>query len=129
MATKIPPEKFWKLYKELPKELQEVILSEKTGEEVFDICERYQIQERGEEILDFVGLVLIGLLPPEDFQLALEKDLKLSPEIAEKVSREIFRFIFFPVKFSLEKIYKMETKKEPPKGIEKREDIYREPIE
>ena len=129
MTTKIPPEKFWKLYKGLPQELQEVVSSEKTGEEVFDICERYQILEKGEAILDLVGLVLIGLLPPEDFQLALEKDLKLSPEIAEKVSREIFRFIFFPVKFSLEKIYKMETKEEHPKGTEKKEDIYREPLE
>jgi len=128
MIPKIPIEKFLKLYKSLPQDLQEVVSSEKTGEEVWDICQRYGIPEKSEEILDVVGLVLIGLLPPEDFRTALEKDLKISSPIAEKINREIFRFVFFPVKLSLEKIYKMEIE-EGGTVKEKKEDIYREPIE
>jgi hypothetical protein len=130
MIPKLPSEKFWKLYKNLPQELQEVLLSEKTGEEVRDICRRYGISEIEEEILDLVGLTLIGLLPFEDLKLALEKDLKLSPQTAKQIAQEIFRFIFFPVKSSLEKIYKIEMKEEKETLKEaKKEDIYREPIE
>jgi hypothetical protein len=128
MIPKIPAEKFWKLYKTLPQELQEALFSEKTGEEVLDICQRYGVLERGEEILDVVGLVLLGLLPPEDFKIALEKDLKISPSVAEGINREVFRFVFFPVKLSLEKIYKIEIEEEGA-GKKKIEDIYREPIE
>jgi hypothetical protein len=130
MIPKLPSEKFWKLYKNLPQELQEVLLSEKTGEEVRDICQRYGILEIEEEILDLVGLTLIGLLPFEDLKLALERDLKLSPQTAKQIAQEIFRFIFFPVKSSLEKIYKIEMKEEKETLKEaKKEDIYREPIE
>jgi hypothetical protein len=130
MIPKLPSEKFWKLYKNLPQELQEVLLSEKTGEEVRDICQRYGISEIEEEILDLVGLTLIGLLPFEDLKLALERDLKLSPQTAKQIAQEIFRFIFFPVKSSLEKIYKIEMKEEKETLKEaKKEDIYREPIE
>lgn len=138
MVLKIPPEKFWKLYKTLPDELKEVLSSTKTGDDIFEICQRHGIPEKTEEMLDCVSLVLLGLLSPSDFQTLLEKELKIPPNSAKMIFQEIFRFIFFPVKESLEKFYKeglgvgkmpgiTETLEKPP--IKKQEDIYREPIE
>ncbi len=96
-----------------------------------------------EDIVDYVGRVLIGVLPPADFKGALEKDLGIDPEKAKKIDQEIFRTIFYPVKAALEQISKADTirpevavgegsnsegkKEETPSS--KREDSYREPVE
>ncbi len=140
MVTKIPSEKFWELYKNLSPELKEALSGPKTGNDVFDICQRNGISDKTEEIVDCLSLVLIGLLPPEEFQQVLEKELKISPEIAKRVNQEIYRFILFPIKAHLEVLYKKElisvaqpSRIVPPPGekpkTEPREDIYREPIE
>lgn len=137
---KITPEKFWELYKTLPQELKGVLCDPKTGDNIFEICQKNNIPQKTEEISDCVAQVLIGVLPPDEFQEVLEKELKINPEVAKKVNQEIYRFIFFPVKASLEELYKKglipiaqpskiytplkERSKE--KTIE---DIYREPIE
>lgn len=134
MISKLPPEKFWKIYKTLPDDLKEVLASEKLGEEVFDVCERNGIAEKAEEVLDCTSLVLLGLLPPEDFKAVLEKELKIQADTAKRVGQEIFRLVFFPVKLSLENLYRESataekisleaTQKEKP-----RKDAYREPVE
>jgi len=71
----------------------------------------------------------------------MEKELGFKKNIAKKVTQEINRFIFYPVKDSLEKLYNMEiissarteatspsaTEKE--KNVSKRKDTYREIVE
>ena len=101
------------------------------------------MEENIEQIVDIVGQVLVGVLPPEDFQKALEKEISLEDDVAKKVAQEINRFIFYPVKPSLEEIYKIEispttTPVEKARPTEEtkektetpqRKDVYREPIE
>jgi len=136
---KYTPEQFWKLYEKLPEELKEAVFSEETAETIWDICERNEV-EKISEVAEYVGRVLLGVLPPEDFQEILEKELKLEKDLAKKVSQEINRFIFYPVKASLEELYKIEIappakptgitpppEEKPP--VPPGEDIYREPIE
>jgi len=136
---KYTPEQFWKLYEKLPEELKEAVFSIETADNIWDICERNGIQKVS-EVADYVGQVLVGVLPPADFQETLEKELKLEKDLAKKVSQEINRFIFYPVKASLEELYKIEiappakpTRITPPPGekspVPPGEDIYREPIE
>lgn len=135
-------EELWKLYQKIPKELQEAIFAEETAEHIGTICERYDIQEEIiSEIAKQIGNVLLGILPPEDFQETLEKEIKLKKDVAKKVSQEINRFIFSPVKDSLATLYKIgvplpEKPAETPSLKEasleeelKKKDIYREPIE
>jgi len=92
-----------------------------------------------------VGRVLIGILPPDDFQETLEKELKIEKDLAKRITHEINRFIFAPVKESLSEVYKIkitapeeaplvkpaETKPGviPPEEKPKGEDTYREPLE
>jgi hypothetical protein len=144
MPEEYTKEQFWKLYEKLPQELKDALFAEETGNNIHDICERNGILEKLDQLVEYVGQVLLGVLPLDEFQKTLEKELELDPEVAKKVYQEIFRFIFYPVKTSLEELYKIEIApiagvpakppvkrvteekpKEKPKGVDK----YREPIE
>jgi len=132
-------EQFWELYKKLPQELKDAIFAEETGNNIYEICKRYDIENDLAVVVDYVGNVLLGLLPPEDFQNILEAELKLEKETAEKVAREINRFIFYPVKPELEQLYKtggVSAEEEISRPTERKteekpagEDRYREPLE
>lgn len=144
---------YLKLYKGLPKELQKLLSSDKLLDDLERICEKYDIIQYLYEINDYTGNVLLGMLPPNEFEDAIKDNLKLSPEKAKKITREINRFVFYPVKSLLENLYNMEIapiakmkrkpslskqtiKKDTEKESEtkekekpKKQDTYREPIE
>jgi len=140
MGKKYTSEQFWKLYEKLPQELKDALFAEETGNNIYDTCKRNEITENLDQIVEYVGQVLVGVLPPDDFQKTLEEELKLETEVAKKVAQEINRFIFYPVKPSLEELYKIEIappvkptgitpppEEKPPTLPGK--DVYREPIE
>lgn len=151
MAKEYTKEQFWQLYEKLPRELKDAIFAEETGENISSICEKNGTGEKIGDISDSVGAVLVGVLPPEDFQKKLEKDLGIESETAKKVAYEINRFIFYPVKPTLDQLYQIgagtgEQKAEQPAptkeaGAEKivdtpqpptrpaGKDTYREPME
>lgn len=112
MAQKLSNKEFWKLYRQLPEELKEAISSEETADYLYEICERHDILENLVAIVEYVGNVLMGLLPPDQFQTTLKTDLNIGKDTAKSVTREINRFIFFPVKSSLEQLHSTEI--EPP---------------
>jgi len=142
MQKKLTPEQFKELYQKLPEELQDALFDEKTGNNTFEICQRNNIENYLDDVAYFIKQTLIGFLPPEDFQETLEKELNIKNEVAKVVTREINRFIFFPLKSFLEELYKtktttsekMITQKNTKSflGLEKRnkeQDLYRESIE
>lgn len=143
---KYTSEELWKLYEKIPQELKEAIFSEKTSEIIWDICLRNEVEdERISEIALYTGRVLLGILPPDEFQKTLEKEINIQKEVAKNIALEINRFIFYPVKPELEQLYTTEitplakpTEVTPPKEEKKpelkseeisKEDVYREPIE
>lgn len=122
-------DQLWELYLDLPKELQRAIFSAETAENIGEICEKNRIEEEKiPKIAEYVGQVLLGLLPPEELEIVFQKELILSPKEAEKISQEIDRLIFEPIKETLNLLYGKKTeptvRKKP-----KRRDTYREPIE
>ena len=139
-------EQLWKLYEKLPEELKEAIFSVETADSIDNICQRNKVtEEKVPEVAKYTGRVLMGLLPPDEFENALIKEVKLKTEIVKNVAREITRFIFFPVKEVLSQLYKVEIAPPArPPGVvppeakpaevpeeekPKREDVYREPVE
>lgn len=141
MPKEYTREQYWELYRKLPEGLKEAAFSAKTIDALWGIYERNEV-EKTTEITKYVGQVLFGILPPDELQEILEKELKLKKDKAKKVAQEINRFIFYPVKSSLEELYvgkitpptkpitKPEeevTLEEKPKELKK--DIYREPVE
>lgn len=139
MQEKSDRDKFWKLYKELPQELKDAVFSEKAAESIYSVCEKNDIDEVS-SLARYVQDVLLGILKPDEFQKTIEQELGLEKEVAKKVVQEINRFIFYPVKSSLEELYSMEIT--PPAQMKvpgpvidkkpttpKRKDTYREVIE
>lgn len=140
MPKEYTQEQFWQLYKNLPQELKDALFAEDTSRNIEVICRRNKILDHLPQMVDFVGQVLLGLLPPSDFQKTIKKNLKLKKNLAEKIALEINRFIFAPVEEALIKLYKIKitkpekvTPKIKPSVKEaekpKTRDIYREPIE
>lgn len=147
-----PKEQLSELYKNLPKDLQEATFSKEVGRNIQEICTKNGVADRDtiSEVAKNVAYVFLGLLPPNEFSYVLEKELKLEKDKAEEIAAGITRFVFLPVRASLEALYKMEIRPSikpgaappspgvpppppgvplPPRGKPKRKDIYREPIE
>lgn len=104
--AEITRDQFWKLYEQLPSELKEAIFAGETADHIGDICERNGVaQEKIPEVARYTGRVLLGVLLPDEFQGVLEKEVGIKKDIAQQVAREINRFVFFPVKASLEQIH------------------------
>ncbi len=101
-------EELWKVFDKLPDELKEAIFSAQTADNIWNICERNEVEET-QKVSELVGHVLLGLLPAEGFQRALEQELQLEIEKAKKVAQEINRFIFYPVKPALDQLYQITT--------------------
>jgi hypothetical protein len=154
MTREYPPEEIRKLLAKLPEDVKEVLFAEETSDAIYGSCKRNGVlEEKAMEVSKYVGYVLVGLLPPNEFQETLEKELGIETEKAKMITREITRYVFFPVKASLEELYKIEItpagartvpppSPAPPKPVEKPTeipekkppekpvtDIYREPIE
>lgn len=104
MLEEYNKEKLWKIYQKLPEELKDALFSEDTTDNIYNICERNEIEEVP-EVTKIVALILLGVLPLESLQETLRGELKLKTERARKVSQEINRFIFYPVKRGLDSLY------------------------
>ena len=107
MIKEYTKEQIWKLYEGLPNELKEVIFSGDTADNIWSVCERNEVNEVS-KVAKYAGYVLMGVLPPDEFQKTLEEEVGLEAQTAKKTTQELNRFIFFPVKNSLEEIYKTE---------------------
>jgi hypothetical protein len=141
MATKeYTSEQFWKLYKDLPQELKDAVSAEETGDYIYEACKRNDVLDNLDDIVKYVGQVLIGVLPLDEFQTTLEKKLSLNKTIAKKIVHEINRFVFYPVKEFLGPLHSTEITppakmKVTPPPQEKsptppaKGDVYREAIE
>ncbi len=130
------PEQLWKIYKKLPEELKDAVFSEKTANDIYQICKRNKIEEKESELAKLVGYVLGGALPPKKFLSALKENLKLTNSIAQKIDKEVNHFIFSPVQEALSSIYggeirplKTTTTVAKRTTASKQLDPYREPIE
>ncbi len=104
------------LYKQLPKELQEVITSVETADRIWEICEKNEIKEVS-LVAKRVGNVLVGVLSLGELQKVLEEELKLDKEPVKRIVRDINRFIFNQVKTELEELYRLPTKKKKSKTL------------
>jgi hypothetical protein len=141
MAKEYSKEQLWKLYEKLPQELKEAVFSEETSDSIWEACIKNKIEGNEiSEVARYTGRVLLGILPPAEFRETLEKEVKLDKEQAKKVAQEINRFVFYPVKSSLEVLYEIEitppakpikvtpTPKEKPTPPSAK-DVYRETVE
>lgn len=148
--TEYTQEQIERVYEKLPDELQEAIFSVETADAIRNACEKQGITDaRVGEVASQVGLVLMGLLLPDEFSGVLEQTIGLKKEVASPLAHEINRFVFFPVKEALNQIHSVVTEKsgvssvpvppqeevvlsqqEPPKKVRpKKADTYKEQVD
>lgn len=133
------------LYNALPEDLKGAASSRENSRNIQEICEKNEIADRDTifEIIKNTGYVFLGLLPPNEFSYILQKELKIKKDRADQISSEIIRFVFLPVKTSLETLYGIKIKPSVKPGTDiatpteapvrkkqkpKKSDVYREPI-
>jgi hypothetical protein len=108
MAKEYTKDQIWELFEQLPEELKDAIFAVKTADEIHMACEKNNVEkEKIPAIAKLTGNVMLGILPPDEFQTALEKKIGLKPDVAKKVLSQINRFIFFPIRNELEQLYKI----------------------
>jgi len=105
MTPEISSEQYWKLYKTLPKPLQEALGSNETADTLKYISDKYDIGNDTQIIVDSNAAVLLGILPPNELQGALEKETEIDKEAIKKIVQEINRLIFYPVRSYLKELY------------------------
>ncbi len=139
MLEEYPKEELQKIYEDLPEDLKEALFSEDAAQKISDICAQNGVEKENGLVSKLVGYALLGLLPPDEFEKTLAEELKLDNDVAKNVAKEIMASVFYPVKESLEALYKIKMEK-PEKQIEKQtprktptkirgKDTYRESIE
>jgi len=135
-----PKEQLRELYKDLPKDLQKATFSKEVAANIQEVCKENGITDDGVifDITKNIGYVFLGLLATNEFSDFLEKELKIEKKKAEQISSEITRFVFLPLKKSLEALYQIEIKPGIKTEIKKtkevkektrKKDAYREVIE
>ena len=148
MLEDFPKEKLQEIYESMPQDLKEALFSQEISDTINDICLENNLEEKQiSKIVEYVGYVFLGLLSPNDFEKTTKEKLIIKDDLAQKISRQITRLVFFPLKTSLELIYKIKielpkevieeklpAEEEPPKeekisSGKGGKDTYREPIE
>jgi hypothetical protein len=93
-------------YGKLPKEAQDVFSSMAWMEKLKDIGVKYSLDEKQMEVLGTeTTLVLLGIIHIEEYNTALEKDLKLPKEITDKIASEMNEGVLKTVKEQLVKTF------------------------
>lgn len=136
-----PKEQLRELYKDLPKNLQKATFSEEVAANIQEVCKENGITD-DDVIFDItknIGYVFLGLLAPNEFSDVLEKELKIEKKKAKQINSEITRFVFLPLKKSLEALYQIKIKTtsklgqptadQPKAEKPKKKDVYRETTE
>ena len=131
-------EELWELYENIPKDLQSAVFSEKAADAIYNTCSKNEVKDdkKISQVAKYTGYVLLGLVSPDKLQETLEKEMKMTKSAAQKISQEINRIVFLPVKQSLEDLYQVKIKSSPKKKVSMplrkkpvKKDRYREDIE
>ncbi len=127
------------LYRALPEELKDAIGSESTINTIEEVSTEHSLNnEQHSALVDNLGYVILGLLPPYEFKQALE-DAGIEKSVAEKIDKTIHRFVFYPVRKNLNVLYEItlqppapgaaNPEAQPQKRGPIRKDSYREIVE
>ena len=96
------------IFYQLPKEIQERIVSVRTAEKNGEIAEKHKLSESATEQMSYIiGMVLLGETNIVNFVKSLMKECNLNEQSARQLARDINSSIFLPVKESLKKIHKV----------------------
>ena len=102
-------EEIMESYQNLPKDIQDAILSVDTADIIREIGENHKLMiDKIGELADETGLVMLGFTHPSEFIPHLSERLDVDRMLAREIAEEINTKIFFPIRENLKKIHAME---------------------
>ncbi len=135
---KYSKEQILQLYKTLPDELKEAINAEQTTDIIEETSNKYNLSDaQTTALVNSISEVLMGLLPPDEFQAKLES-VGMESNDAKNMRLSINRFVFYPVRQALDALYKTQIsvpgavdqtspeQKSREREAPKKQDTYRE---
>ena len=105
LAQKYTIEEAWKKFDSLPETVKDAILAPKNLETVYLIAKKNDVLNKVGTILQYVHLILTGIVPITLFRETLEEELQIDEERARTIAIEIRDKIFMQVKDELRKIH------------------------
>jgi len=92
-------------FKKLPKNMQDAILSANLSENLKAISEKhhFRIDQAGTFETE-VMLVMLGLERTDAFAKSIEREIEISKEVAEQITKDVNDQIFLPIRESLKQI-------------------------
>lgn len=96
---------FKELYETLPQDLKDALFSEDVSENIITICEKTDTLNKVEKVSDAVGMVILGVLPPEKLEEQLKGPVGIEAETAREINSRINQLVFSPLKESLARLY------------------------
>jgi len=108
MIENLSKDEFRELYMKLPEDLQDAIFAPETGENIEAICKRNKIDELMGFMINKIGDVYLGLLPPDNLFADIEKQMEGKTGI-KQIVLEIKNFLLYQYKESLEKVYQPQS--------------------
>jgi len=106
MFEEYTKEQLRKLFYDTPEELQEASTSIENTDLITIACKHIGLEpENTKKVIELIGFVFLGLLPLEEFKKSLAGELKIKKPDADKLYQEIYRTVFFSVKYQLYQLY------------------------
>lgn len=108
-----PREQLQQVFIQLPAELKTALFSEVNAAFIGQIAEKFHIPEEKIPLLaGQIGLVIMGLLPPQNLTSELKTVLNIDGQMSQAIAQEINFKIFTPIRLSLRKIHGLATPEE-----------------
>jgi len=133
----ITPEKFWELYDQLSRELQDAIFAPQTAEKIKNILQKYELTNKQDrKIPELVGNILLGVTSPKNLESELQT-LEMKAEKAKSISQDIHEDIIKSVRIALKGAQQQRERQKrvasTPEGKKEEgsetQDKYREPLQ
>ena len=105
LAQKYTRKQAWEKLATLPQKVQDVILAPENLENIYLIAKDNNILNKAQDLVRYVDLVLLGIVPITLLRETLEEELQIDEERARKVAMEIRDKIFMQVKDELREIH------------------------
>lgn len=135
MLKKYTQEDYIELYDSLPEKIQILFWEDDVPNRIEKMAERFNLSSKEEEKITKMAFHLfLGILPPSHIRVTVSSEFSLDEITSEKLSKEILRFIVYPIHHLLKELYDGEdfkgtdVKTEDDSSKNKKDDAYREPI-
>ncbi len=92
-------------FEKIPENLQEAILTIDSNEELQEIVEDYDLHiDKSKELMNEISLIMLGLKKSKNFNGNIKKQLNISQERANEITKEVDKEIFVPIRESLRQV-------------------------